>query len=130
MVGVNKDSYVILEKLPAEYDSRVKAMEVDERPTEDYTDIGMLPMLNRLLLQSLYTLISEVILDIRIFNFNFSFLLRNQINRFLILFSNLVYIRWIGQADSGTYRSRCPSNDSGIVNSLGVIVSVYDSHSI
>ena len=40
LVGVNKDSYVILEKLPAEFDSRVKAMEVDEKPTEDYTDIG------------------------------------------------------------------------------------------
>lgn len=40
LVGTNKDSYIILEKLPAEYDSRVKAMEVDERPTEDYTDIG------------------------------------------------------------------------------------------
>jgi len=24
----------------AEYDSRVKAMEVDEKPTEDYSDIG------------------------------------------------------------------------------------------
>ena len=40
LVGVNKDSYLILEKLPAEYDSRVKAMEVDEKPTEDYSDIG------------------------------------------------------------------------------------------
>eukprot|EP00047_Mylnosiga_fluctuans_P002242 m.223755 g.223755 ORF g.223755 m.223755 type:complete len:426 (-) comp10975_c0_seq1:43-1320(-) len=40
LVGVNKDSYLILEELPAEYDSRVKAMEVDERPTEQYTDIG------------------------------------------------------------------------------------------
>ncbi|XP_055327740.1 26S proteasome regulatory subunit 6A-B-like [Paramacrobiotus metropolitanus] len=40
LVGVNKDSYLILEKLPAEYDARVKAMEVDERPTEQYTDIG------------------------------------------------------------------------------------------
>eukprot|EP01042_Synura_sphagnicola_P000190 gene190-192_t len=40
LVGTNKDSYIILEKLPAEYDSRVKAMEVDERPTEDYSDIG------------------------------------------------------------------------------------------
>ncbi len=28
LVGVNKDSYLVLEKLPAEYDSRVKAMEV------------------------------------------------------------------------------------------------------
>jgi len=40
LVGVNKDSYLILEELPAEYDSRVKAMEVDERPTEQYADIG------------------------------------------------------------------------------------------
>lgn len=40
LVGVNKDSYLILEKLPAEYDSRVKAMEVDEKPTESYADIG------------------------------------------------------------------------------------------
>ena len=40
LVGVNKDSYLILDTLPPEYDSRVKAMEVDEKPTEDYTDIG------------------------------------------------------------------------------------------
>eukprot|EP00186_Timspurckia_oligopyrenoides_P001661 CAMPEP_0182451400 /NCGR_PEP_ID=MMETSP1172-20130603/43697_1 /TAXON_ID=708627 /ORGANISM="Timspurckia oligopyrenoides, Strain CCMP3278" /LENGTH=426 /DNA_ID=CAMNT_0024649171 /DNA_START=36 /DNA_END=1316 /DNA_ORIENTATION=+ len=40
LVGVNKDSYLVLETLPAEYDSRVKAMEVDEKPTEDYGDIG------------------------------------------------------------------------------------------
>ncbi len=40
LVGVNKDSYLILEELPAEYDSRVKAMEVDARPTEQYSDIG------------------------------------------------------------------------------------------
>ena len=40
LVGVNKDSYIILEKLPTEFDQRVKAMEVDEKPQEDYTDIG------------------------------------------------------------------------------------------
>mmetsp|Transcript_36899 Transcript_36899/g.96646 ORF Transcript_36899/g.96646 Transcript_36899/m.96646 type:complete len:426 (+) Transcript_36899:94-1371(+) len=40
LVGVNKDSYLILDMLPAEYDSRVKAMEVDEKPEEVYTDIG------------------------------------------------------------------------------------------
>mmetsp|Transcript_5764 Transcript_5764/g.13140 ORF Transcript_5764/g.13140 Transcript_5764/m.13140 type:complete len:481 (+) Transcript_5764:37-1479(+) len=40
LVGTNKDSYLILEKLPAEFDSRVKAMEVDERPSEEYSDIG------------------------------------------------------------------------------------------
>ncbi|CAM9247363.1 unnamed protein product [Chrysoparadoxa australica] len=40
LVGTNKDSYLILEKLPAEYDNRVKAMEVDEKPMEEYSDIG------------------------------------------------------------------------------------------
>src|SRR6185369_14210547 len=40
LIGCNKDSYLILDKLPAEYDSRVKAMEVDEKPTEKYTDVG------------------------------------------------------------------------------------------
>lgn len=40
LVGVNKDSYLVLDTLPAEYDSRVKAMEVDEKPKEDYSDIG------------------------------------------------------------------------------------------
>ncbi|KAI8871835.1 26S proteasome subunit P45 [Ramicandelaber brevisporus] len=40
LVGVNKDSYLILEALPTEYDHRAKAMEVDERPSEDYGDIG------------------------------------------------------------------------------------------
>ena len=40
LVGVNKDSHLILEKLPVEYDSRVKAMELDEKPTDDYSDVG------------------------------------------------------------------------------------------
>lgn len=40
LIGMNKDSYLVLDTLPAEYDSRVKAMEVDEKPTEKYTDVG------------------------------------------------------------------------------------------
>ena len=40
LIGTNKDSYIILETLPTEYDSRVKAMEVDEKPQEEYQDIG------------------------------------------------------------------------------------------
>lgn len=40
LIAVNKESFVVYEKLPAEYDSRVKAMELDERPTEEYSDIG------------------------------------------------------------------------------------------
>lgn len=40
LVGVHKDSYLVLDTLPAEYDSRVKAMEVDEKPQEEYADVG------------------------------------------------------------------------------------------
>lgn len=40
LIGLNKDSYLILDTLPSEYDSRVKAMEVDEKPIEEYSDIG------------------------------------------------------------------------------------------
>jgi 26S proteasome regulatory subunit T5 len=32
LVGVNKDSYLVLDKLPAEYDSRIRAFELDEKP--------------------------------------------------------------------------------------------------
>uniref|UniRef100_H0XUT0 AAA+ ATPase domain-containing protein n=1 Tax=Otolemur garnettii TaxID=30611 RepID=H0XUT0_OTOGA len=40
LMSVNKD--LIPEILPTEYDSLVKAMEMDERPTEQYNDIGSL----------------------------------------------------------------------------------------
>eukprot|EP01029_Cantina_marsupialis_P030943 TRINITY_DN864_c0_g1_i1.p1 TRINITY_DN864_c0_g1~~TRINITY_DN864_c0_g1_i1.p1 ORF type:complete len:397 (+),score=130.03 TRINITY_DN864_c0_g1_i1:86-1276(+) len=40
LVGVNKDNYLILDKLPTEFDSRVKAMELDEKPSETTNDIG------------------------------------------------------------------------------------------
>lgn len=40
LIGTNKDSYLVLEKLPAEYDSRVKTMELDEKPQDSYNDIG------------------------------------------------------------------------------------------
>eukprot|EP00754_Rhynchopus_humris_P025643 Rhum_TRINITY_DN14955_c12_g1::Rhum_TRINITY_DN14955_c12_g1_i1::g.130076::m.130076/K03065/PSMC3, RPT5; 26S proteasome regulatory subunit T5 len=40
LVGVNKDTYLVLDTLPAEYDSRVKTMEVDAKPTETYSDVG------------------------------------------------------------------------------------------
>ena len=40
LVGVNKDSYLILDALPCEFDSRVKAMEVDEKPQEDFNEVG------------------------------------------------------------------------------------------
>jgi 26S proteasome regulatory subunit T5 len=40
LIAVNKESFIVYEKLPAEYDSRVQAMEIDERPTEEYSDIG------------------------------------------------------------------------------------------
>lgn len=40
LIAVGKDSFLVYEKLPAEYDSRVMAMELDEKPKEDYTDVG------------------------------------------------------------------------------------------
>ena len=40
LVAVGKESFLVYEKLTAEYDSRVMAMELDEKPKEDYTDVG------------------------------------------------------------------------------------------
>ncbi|KAL0235443.1 hypothetical protein GEMRC1_002025 [Eukaryota sp. GEM-RC1] len=40
LVALNRDSYLILDTLPPEYDHRIKAMEVDEKPTESFADIG------------------------------------------------------------------------------------------
>ena len=40
LVGIRRDNFAIIEKLPVEYDHRVKAMEVDERPSDNYSDIG------------------------------------------------------------------------------------------
>ena len=40
LVSVNKDTYLIYSKLPAEYDQRVKSMELDEKPKETWRDIG------------------------------------------------------------------------------------------
>ncbi|VVC35228.1 ATPase, AAA-type, core,ATPase, AAA-type, conserved site,P-loop containing nucleoside triphosphate [Cinara cedri] len=44
LVSVNRDSYIVIETLPSEFDARIKAMEVDDKPTEQYTDIGGLDM--------------------------------------------------------------------------------------
>ncbi|KAJ1912491.1 26S proteasome regulatory subunit 6A [Mycoemilia scoparia] len=40
LIAVNKDAFFIINKLPVEYDNRVKVMEVDEKPTETFTEIG------------------------------------------------------------------------------------------
>lgn len=40
MVGVNKDTFLVMDTLPREYDSRVKAMEIVEKPKEQYSDVG------------------------------------------------------------------------------------------
>jgi 26S proteasome regulatory subunit T5 len=40
LIAVNKDTFLIYNKLPAEYDSRVKSMELDEKPQEKWNDIG------------------------------------------------------------------------------------------
>ena len=40
LVGINKDTCMIYQLLPTESDKRVKAMLLEEKPTDDYTDIG------------------------------------------------------------------------------------------
>lgn len=40
VVGVNKDSYLILDTLPRELDTRIKAMELEEKPNVQYSQIG------------------------------------------------------------------------------------------
>ncbi|EJW05391.1 26S protease regulatory subunit 6A [Edhazardia aedis USNM 41457] len=40
LVAVHKETNVIFEKLPRDFDVRVKSMELDERPQESYEDIG------------------------------------------------------------------------------------------
>ena len=39
-MGINKDTCMLYQLLPTEYDKRVKAMLLEEKPTDDYTDIG------------------------------------------------------------------------------------------
>ena len=39
-VGINKGTCMLYQLLPTEYDKRVKAMLLEEKPTDDYTDIG------------------------------------------------------------------------------------------
>ncbi|KAL3085504.1 hypothetical protein niasHS_009431 [Heterodera schachtii] len=40
LIGVNDDTFHIIAKLPPHFDRRVKAMEVVEKPTETYSEIG------------------------------------------------------------------------------------------
>lgn len=40
LVAVHKETNIVFEKLPPDYDTRVKAMELDEKPSETYEDIG------------------------------------------------------------------------------------------
>lgn len=40
LVGVIKESYLIVEKLPDEFDRRVQTMQLDERPTESFADVA------------------------------------------------------------------------------------------
>ncbi len=40
LLALNKDTYSILGVLPHEYDSRIKGMEVTEKPADKFSDIG------------------------------------------------------------------------------------------
>lgn len=59
LIGVNKDSYLVLDTLPTEYDSRVKAMEVEEKPKEQMDVIGGLEKQIEELMEAVVTPIQE-----------------------------------------------------------------------
>lgn len=40
LVALHKETNIVFDKLPPNYDTKVKAMELDERPSETYDDIG------------------------------------------------------------------------------------------
>ncbi|KAL0237226.1 hypothetical protein PCE1_000623 [Barthelona sp. PCE] len=40
LIACKRDSYLLVEKLPTEFDARVQAMELDERPQESWDNIG------------------------------------------------------------------------------------------
>ncbi|KAK8838167.1 hypothetical protein M9Y10_035583 [Tritrichomonas musculus] len=40
IIACNRDTYTIYEKLPPSYDARVQSMEVADKPTETYEDLG------------------------------------------------------------------------------------------
>ena len=40
LVGLNRDRYFIIQKLPVDYDFRVKTMEIEDKPNQTYQDIG------------------------------------------------------------------------------------------
>jgi 26S proteasome regulatory subunit T5 len=40
LVALHKETNLIFERLPPDYDTRVKAMELDEKPSESYDDVG------------------------------------------------------------------------------------------
>lgn len=85
-----------MENLPQEYDSRVKAMQVDERPTEQYNDIGgldkqiqelieavVLPMTHKEKFENLGIQPPKVLIDLTDFGIYFIFC---QTNLYFIFF--------------------------------------------
>ncbi|KNH06009.1 hypothetical protein XU18_3066 [Perkinsela sp. CCAP 1560/4] len=59
LVGTNRDSYLILDRLPAEYDSRAKAMVVDEKPKDTFSSLGGLENQIREIIEAVVLPITE-----------------------------------------------------------------------
>jgi 26S proteasome regulatory subunit T5 len=60
LVATNKDNYFIIHKLPVEYDHRVKAMEIEEKPTQTYHDIGGLDIQIQELIEAVVFPITQI----------------------------------------------------------------------
>ena len=59
LVGTSRDSFLILDKLPAEFDSRAKAMVVDEKPKDTFESLGGLTTQIREIIEAVVLPITE-----------------------------------------------------------------------
>lgn len=60
LVAVNRDNYFMVKKLPNEFDYRVKAMELEEKPNQSYQDIGGLDVQIQELIEAIVLPITQI----------------------------------------------------------------------
>ena len=59
LVAVNRDNYYVIRKLPDEYDARVRTMEIDQKPKQNYQDLGGLNLQIKELIEAIILPITQ-----------------------------------------------------------------------
>mmetsp|Transcript_13001 Transcript_13001/g.31586 ORF Transcript_13001/g.31586 Transcript_13001/m.31586 type:complete len:396 (-) Transcript_13001:1616-2803(-) len=59
LVSVNRDNYHIIRKLPGEYDFRVRTMEIEQKPNQNYQDLGGLDLQIKELIEAIMLPITQ-----------------------------------------------------------------------